>query len=226
MAFARVGFVASTAVIVWGCAGSAAAPASPATAPGDATVSAGNGSFQGARWGMFHSKRFELSIGLPDGAAWKIDDHRTSWLKATHDATHSALAFRSWSESDNVTRKGCYARAREWDSTLPDLDAQPLIGDELRAVLGHRDARVAVGVVVGSPGAPRTGGFVVAIVGDVRRCILVSFRTEASGPAAADEVADRLAIVSDRVLPGMKADQSFAPSREPAMPLPGPAGGR
>jgi len=78
------------------------------------------------------------------GIGWVPDDRRI--FPALKVKTNLALgkkktAFRSWSESDNVTRKGCYARAREWDSTLPDLDAQPLIGDELRAVLGHRLGR-------------------------------------------------------------------------------------
>jgi hypothetical protein len=38
-------------------------------------------------------------------------------------------------------------------------------------------------------------------------------------------VADRLAIVADRVLPSMKLDQSFTPSREPVMPPPAGPGG-
>jgi hypothetical protein len=164
-------------------------------------------------------------MGLPDGATWKIDDHRSGWLRATHEPTHSALLLRTWAEDSNVTRKACYARAREWEPRLPDVDAAPLIDDKTRPLLGSRDARVAVGVLVRGGPAPVTGGFVVAIVGDVRRCAVVAYQTEASGQLAEDEVADRLAIVSDRLLPSMKADQSFAPSREPAIPLPGAAGG-
>ena len=44
--------------------GAGSPPLSPA-APGPT-------SWQEARWGTFHSKRFEVSLGLPDGAAWKI----------------------------------------------------------------------------------------------------------------------------------------------------------
>jgi hypothetical protein len=209
------------AVVTFGCAGSAPPPAASADARGEPP----NGTFQGTRWGTFHSKRFEMSIGLPDGAAWKIDDHRSGWLRAEHPGTRSTFALRFWSEADNVTRKGCYARAREWDPELPDLEAQALIDDRMRPWLGFRDARVAVGVAVRPGSAPATGGFVVAIVGDVRRCALAAFRTEAEGAAAQDEVADRLVVVSDRVLPSMKLDQSFTPSREPARPLPGASGG-
>lgn len=112
-----------------------------------------------------------------------------------------------------MTRKGCYARAREWDPRLPDLDGAALIDDGLRPLLKNQDARVAVGVVAAP--ALSTGGFVVAIAGAIRRCMVVVFQTEARGPAAQDEVADRLVLVSDRLLPSLALDQSFAPSREP-----------
>src|SRR5258706_16120586 len=149
MAHARLVLAGSVAVVMFGCGGSGASPAAePDARRGFAAEPLG--SFQGTRWGTFHSKRFEFSIGLPDGGAWKIDDHRTGWLRATHEATRSSVAFRNWNESDNVTRKGCYARARDWDAGLPDLDAQPLIGDELRSLFSYRNARVAVGVTVGS----------------------------------------------------------------------------
>jgi hypothetical protein len=222
MAHARV--AAPIAVLFVACAGAEPVPAA-AVGPAPAPVET-RGSFQGTHWGTFHSKRFELTLGLPDGSAWKIDDHKTPWLRATHDATRSALLVRSWSESENVTRKACYARAREWESALPDLEAQPLIGDDLRTVLGYRDAaRVAVGVLVRGGAEPATGGFVVAVVGEVHRCVLVAYQTEANGASAQDDVAERLAIVADRLLPSMKLDQSFAPSRVPAMlPPAGPGG--
>ena len=235
MAHARIVHAASVAVVLVGCAGSGAAPAGPAD-PRPLEVEP-PGSFQGKRWGTFHSTRFELSLALPDGAAWRIDDHRSAWLRATHGPTQSSLSLRSWTEEANVTKKACYARAREWDARLPDIDdaakspsgdAGPLIEDTMRKLLGDRDARVAVGVVVREGADPAIGGFVVAIIGDVRRCTLIAFRTEATGASAQDEVADRLAIVSDRVLPSMKLDQSFTPSREPPLvPLPvgGAAGG-
>jgi hypothetical protein len=224
MAHEGVRLAAPAFVLIVGCAATEPAPAA-AVAPPPAPVET-RGSFQGTRWGTFHSKRFELSLGLPDGSAWKIDDHRSSWLRATHETTRSALLVRSWNESENVTRKACYARAREWESGLPDLEAQPLVDDQMRTLLGFRDAaRVAVGVLVRGGAEPATGGFVVAIVGEIRRCVLVAYQTEVRGATGQDEVADRLAIVTDRVLPSMKFDQNFTPSRVPAMlPPAGPGG--
>jgi hypothetical protein len=180
-------------------------------------------SFDGTGWATFHSKRFELSLRLPDGPAWKIDDHRSPWLRATHDGTSSKVLLRSWREDENVTRAACYARARAWDATLPDLDASRLLDDSIRP-LGAESARVIVGLA-GSAEASSIAGFVLAIVGEVRRCLLIAYETEAKGPAAEGEVADRLAIVADRLLPTIKLDQSLAPSREPAIPSrPGPGG--
>ncbi len=222
MAHPRVALAASAVVVIVGCAGAEPEPAAAVLERPPATAA---GSFEGTRWGTFHSKRFELSVELPDGAAWKIDDHRSGWLRATHGATRSALLLRSWSEDDNVTRKACYARARQWEGGLPDLDAQPLIEDRVGKLLGDRDARIAVGVVVRGGAEPVTGGFVVAVVGDLRRCVLLAFQTEASGSSAEDAVADRLALVSGRLLPAMKLDQSLMPSREPAiLPSAGPGG--
>jgi hypothetical protein len=190
-------------------------------------------SFDGTAWATFHSKRFELSLRLPDGPAWRIDDHRSPWLRATHEGTRSKIALRSWREDENVTRSACYARARGWDPSLPDLDASRLLDDAVRP-LDAKSARVVVGIAGAAgptdaageaPGGAPVGGFVLAIVGDVRRCLLLAYETEASGPAAEGDVADRLAIVAERLLPTVKLDQSFAPSREPAIPSRPGAGG-
>jgi len=203
------------AMIVAGCGASAPVASSP-SGPTPVASAEAPATFEGTRWGTFHSKRFELSLGLPDGSSWKIDDHRSPWMRADHEATHSTILLRSWSEGENVTRKACYARAREWAPSLPDLESLSLIDDGTRKLVGDKDARVAVGVVPAAPGAS-TGGFVVAVVGSVRRCIVLAFQTETSGPTAADEVAGSLALIADRLLPSLKLDQSFAPSREPLM---------
>ena len=219
MAHARVA-VATSVFFVAACSG--APSAAPPVVPAE-TAPAAPGSFDGAAWATFHSKRFELSLRFPDGPAWKIDDHRTPWLRATHERTRSKIVLRSWREDDNVTRSGCYARARGWDPALPDLDTSRLLEDGLRTV-GNHDARVVVGIS-GGPDAPLGAGFVIAVVGEVRRCLLLAYQTEPSGGAAAEEdVAGRLAVIADRLLPTLKVDQSFAPSREPAIPS-RPAGG-
>jgi hypothetical protein len=227
MAHAPVALFVAFAWATVGCSASAPPP-SPAPVPAFAPVPVPVATFDGKPWGKFHSRRFELSVDLPDGAAWKIDDHRTPWMRAGHEATHSTILVRTWSEDQNVTRRACYARARGWEPMLPDLDETALIDDGMHKLLGEKDTRVAVGVrPPAAPGA-MTGGFVVAVAGAIRRCYVVAFQTEAGGSAASDEVAGRLALVEGRLLPSVELDQSFAPSREPLIGspvVPGGAGG-
>ena len=224
MAHPRVAIFGSL-VLISACG---SAPQPVASEPSGPAALLESKSFDGTPWATFHSKRFELSLRLPDGPAWKIDDHRSPWLRASHEGTRSKIVLRSWREDENVTRGACYARARAWDASLPDLDASRLLEDAVRP-LDAQSARVIVGLA-GSSGAASAGGapiegFVLAIVGEVRRCLLLAYQTEAQGPAAEGDVADRLAIVADRLLPTIKLDQSFAPSREPAIPSrPGPGG--
>ena len=221
MAHPRV--AASASLIFIAACGGASQPAAEAP-PASSAVAPPSKTFDGAGWASFHSKRFELSLRFPDGPAWKIDDHRSPWLRATHEGTRSKIALRAWREEENVTRAACYPRARGWDPDLPDLDSARLLEDGARPVDGQ-NARVVVGLDGVAEGAP-IGGFVLAIVGDVRRCFLVAYQTEAAGPTAEGDVADRLAIIAERLLASIKLDQSFAPSRVPAMPSrPGPAGG-
>jgi len=222
MALARLALAAPIAAVILGCGAGAPPPAAGAAARPDGSTEPG--SFQGTRWGTYHSKRFELSLGLPGGADWKIDDHRSAWLRATHAPTQSSIGLRIWGEDRNVTRSSCYARAREWDPELPDVEATTLIDDRTRSLFGSREARVAVGVLGGDATNP-TRGFVVAVSADIRRCIVVAFRTQVRGPSAEDEVADRLVIMADKVLPSVKLDQSFTLSREPAIPPPAAPGG-
>src|SRR5919205_509074 len=101
MAHARVTFAAPL-VLMFACGGAGSGPAT--ATPAQPTASEPVATFQGTKWGTYHSKRFELSLGLPDGAAWKIDDHRSAWLRASHEPTRSSLALRSWAEDANVTK--------------------------------------------------------------------------------------------------------------------------
>ena len=91
----------ATALALAGCAeaggeGAAAPPRAPAEA---ATAQrAPDYPIDEASWGKFRSKRFQLTVPLPDGRAWKIDDHRAPELVATHAATDSRLALAVESE--------------------------------------------------------------------------------------------------------------------------------
>ena len=176
--------------------------------------------FEGAHWGRYDSRRFELSLGLPDGAGWAIDDHRSPWLSARHAGTRSTVVVRAWSEDDLATRASCYARARGWDPSLPDINGAPLVDDRVRSLGGAIDARVAVGIATGT----ELAGFAVASGASVRRCLVLVFRTaiDRSAPSAADQLAGRLAVATEGVFASLRLDDALAvPQRDtPANGLP------
>ena len=148
----------------------------------------------------------------------RFDDDRSPWLRAAHEASASRIVLRAWSDGQLVTRKACYDRAREWQGDLPDVDREHLVADDLRKLLKGKDARVAVGVTDTGMTPKSTGGFVVAVVADVRRCVVFAFETQATGASAEDVVLDRLTLVTERLLPSLESDASFAPVRETASP--------
>ena len=224
--------------------GSGSAPAS--AQDGNAPSAPPRTTFEGAHWGRYDSRRFELSLGLPDGAGWAIDDHRTPWLSARHAGTRSTVLVRAWSEDDLATRASCYARARGWDPSLPDINGAPLVDDRVRSLGGAMDARVAVGIVAGRAATalgPASGdggtvgaagvagvenaelaGFAVASGASVRRCLVLVFRTaiDRAAPSAADQMAGRLALATEGVFASLRLDDSLAvPQRDtPASGLP------
>ncbi len=131
--------------------GCAAAPSSnagePAAAVGQGEAAGEAAAFERGRWGTYHSKRLELSLALPDGRAWRIDDHSTLWLRATHAASSSALLARVWFEPSPVNDERCYARAREWEPRLPDLAAARIVDDTV--------VRLPYGGLRGTEAGPR-----------------------------------------------------------------------
>jgi len=171
-------------------------------------------SFHAGQVGTFHSARFELSLDLPEGKAWRIDDHRTPWLVATHEPTRSTLQARSWVEDKPVAKHRCYERAKQWKTGLPDIDAGQAVSDERRSLDSGLEARIVSGVEV-PEGSPRIGGYVVAVGTAVRKCLVIVYRTEAGRHAGPEAVADRLAVISETVMARVRFDRTLDYSREP-----------
>ena len=119
--------------------------------------------------------------------------------------------------NSSPVRHATTARANGRES-LPDVDREHLVADDLRKLLKGKDARVAVGVTDTGMTPKSTGGFVVAVMADVRRCVVFAFETQAMGASAEDVVLDRLTLVTERLLPSLESDASFAPVRETATP--------
>jgi hypothetical protein len=110
--------------------------------------------------------------------------------------------LRSWLETRPAV-ESCYERARQWDGSLPDLHER-LVEDKRVKVAGD-DGRVSVGTDAAD------SGFVVAVSASVRKCTLLVVRTRVSDP---EEVANRLVIFAERVVPSLAPTTALAPSRE------------
>jgi hypothetical protein len=163
-----------------------------------------------AAWGKFHSKRFQVTVPLPDGRAWKIDDHRTPELIATHAGTTSRLTLVATQEDQLMNRQRCEerARARGWieKSTLTTVDDQVVVGPDAY------DSRVWVALDAVKAPSASTGqsggieGHVFLFGAFLRRCLLVHLST--SVPSAKDEevLASRLAVGSARIVKAITVD--------------------
>jgi hypothetical protein len=212
VAHTRLARLVACAALSAGCAASpgSGVPVPGAAGKGDAGAP---GSFPAGRNGTFHSARFELSLDLPDGKAWRIDDHDGPWLVAVHEPTSSTLNLRSWTEEQPATKHRCYDRAKQWKQGLPDIDTAHAVSDELRKLDGGVEARIVSGVEV-AEGSPHIAGYAVAVGTAVRKCVVIAYRTEAGRHAGPEAVADRLAVVSETVMSKVRFDRTLTPVRE------------
>jgi hypothetical protein len=143
------------------------------------------------RWGEFASKRFGLRLPLPDGPAWRIDDHTGRFLLATNASTGSELAVRLWREDEVVNRQRCEAKARVLRA-LPERASAELVDRRAVSVPAAFDTVVETFVVpVKAQGGVITA-FALAFGGLERRCFAYVFETRAAFAGAAQIVGDRL----------------------------------
>ena len=156
-----------------------------------------------AAWGKFHSKRYQLTIPLPDGRGWKIDDHHAPELVATHEPTSSRLTVLATREPDLMNRARCEARARTLG--LVPASALTTVEDDVHVGPDAYDARVWVAVDPGRPDG-RIEGHVFLFGAFLRQCLLVHLSTAV--PSSRDEgvLASRLAIAGARMVKGIAID--------------------
>jgi hypothetical protein len=156
-----------------------------------------------AAWGRYHSKRFQLSFPLPDGKAWRIDDHSRPSLFAMHEPTSSRVSVLATQEDDLVNRQKCEARARDlgWvaSTTLTTVDDQTTIGPEAY------DSRIWVALDAAKPGGALEG-HVYLFGAFIRRCLLVHVSTKVASAKDEDVLSDRLALARARIVRGLTID--------------------
>jgi hypothetical protein len=159
----------------------------------------------------YHSLRFKLSVPLPDGHAWKIDDHRGRELVATHAPTHSTLTVYSFAEPDLMNRQSCEARARE--SGLVTLRDPRSIADETTVGPDAYDTRIWIALEAGaSPEAPLMGhAFLFGAY--VRKCLFVHYATSVPSQKNEPILTSRLATARLLILGGIRIEPFDEPAR-------------
>ena len=209
-----VAALAASATLASACGGSTPTPAAPlaTTSPAANAKPAEATPDDLARLKRFHSKRFNLSLALPNGAEWRIDDHSRAELVATHAQTSSKVVMFVAAEKGLTTRQSCEAVARE-RKLVPGAalrtveDANALMFDEF-------DTRVWVAIEpAGAPGG-RMVGHVLAFGGFLRKCFFFHYETEVASDADEETLSSRLAFARTRVLDGIVLEPFAAAPRE------------
>jgi len=197
-----------------GAAGCAGEPPRVETATagggGEATVLAFTD--DDASWGTFHSKRFALTVPLPEGRAWRIDDHTTPSTTARHGATRSTLIVRTFVEPGLMNRQRCEDRARE----LGLVPAARLETVEDLATVGPEafDTRVWAALEPGATDDAKIVGHLFAFGAFIRKCLFFHYASEVPSARQESVLSARLALVRVRVLGGITLDDFDAVSRE------------
>lgn len=159
----------------------------------------------------YHSARFKLSVPLPDGHAWTIDDHHERALVARHAPTRSTLTVLTWSEPELVNRQKCQARATE--TGLLALHDPSVIEDQTTIGPDAFDSRIWIALEAGAtPGAP-LAGHALLVGGFIRKCLFVHYATTVSGERDEPVLTSRLAVARLRILGGIQMEPFDEPVR-------------
>ncbi len=156
----------------------------------------------------FHSTRFGVSVPLPDGPRWRIDDHHAAVMRATHADTRSTVELAVWREEELVNRAKCERRA--YDKGL----AKEPAGEEVSSELVGIPTGFDTGVWIGADHDDKViTGQLVAFGAFIHKCFYFRFETKADLKDAA-VVSDRLAFTRLRIFGGLALDSMDVP-REP-----------
>jgi hypothetical protein len=192
-----------------GCAGRPAAPASPAPPAPQAPVAFPEGPAPLAR---YHSKRLALSVPLPNGREWRIDDHSGPELVLRHEPTRSTIVVAILYADELVGRSQCEKLALE-HRLLPRGDLQTL-EDEVTVTQRTYDTRIRVALAPGARPESPIVGHVVAFGGFLRKCFVFDFATQVDGASGEAVLSSRLAFARARILGGLELDPFAAAAKD------------
>ncbi len=160
------------------------------------------------QWGVYHSLRFRMSLPLPNGRAWKIDDHSRGELLATEAGTHSTITVLGEHEPTLVNHQLCEARARTL-GLVPERMERSLQSIEDSVIVGPEayDTRVRVAIERDSGPERRLVGHVFAFGAYVDKCFVFHLATDVRSEEEEQTLSQRLALGRFRILAGIKVDE-------------------
>jgi hypothetical protein len=163
----------------------------------------------------YRSRRLALTLPLPDGAAWRIDDHSQPELVATHAATHSRVVVAVFVANELVGRSQCEELARS-RKLVPADDTHTLrtVADEVAMTQGMFDTRIEVALEPGDGPDGGVAGHLLAFGGFLRKCYVFAYSTEVAGAAEEGALSSRLAFVRARVFGGLELEAFDAVARD------------
>lgn len=159
----------------------------------------------------YHSPRFKLSVPLPEGRGWRIDDHSRRELVATHSATRSTLTLYSFAEPELVNRQSCEARARE--SGLFTLHDPRTVADEVTIGPDAYDTRIWIALEAGASSESPMTGHAFLFGAYIRKCLFVHYATSVPSQRGEPLLTSRLATARLLILAGLRMEPFDQPPK-------------
>ena len=187
-----------------GAPGPSTASSTPKTAAGPTAAeptAAATGLFPDSGFQQVSLARFALRLELPDASAWR-QGTGPGWARLDHARSRSRLELNLTRAERLVRPEECEARARLEHPELP----RPAEGEALdRQRLGIPHGFLSYATLSVKDAAPaELEGHVTVFGAAVSRCFALHFVTRVAGAGAENEVARRLGVVVERVLPSLE----------------------
>jgi len=188
----------------WSCAASEPGTRAPAAPAGPEAPSVPAIALRDAGWGRAGVESLALSLELPDSAAWR-DAGGRDWRRLEHRASHTLLAITRFRAPASVAARECAAQAGlTLGSTTGTDDGGEL---EVRSIEGAHGTHSVLSVRVEPDGPGALRGELEAATAGFRACAALRLETRVDGDGREVELARRLALFADGVLPSLAFDR-------------------
>ena len=163
----------------------------------------------------FHSKRFLVTLALPDGRAWQINDHAKTRLVAVHARTQTQLELEAFDLGELASRQKCR------DAAFSRLEIDPHTHSviEQAVVVGPEayDAELQ-STLEASREKQEIRAHFFAFAGFLRHCITMHVVTIGK-PETLETLSDRLVTFRTQVWAHLEVDDFLAVPREKRTPI-------